>query len=67
MGAQSVPKTLYVVKISSGQSVFCPMKDKPIQASKCIKCKWNSDGKIYPLPPDELRGVGYVTCGYLGE
>jgi len=67
MGVQSVAKTLYVVKLPSGRSVFCPMKDKPILASKCVKCEWNSDGKIHPLPSDELRGVGYVTCGYRGQ
>ena len=64
MGDRSISRTLYAIKLPSGQSIFCPMKDRPVLTSKCVKCEWNSDHRLSPLPPDELRGVGYVTCRY---
>jgi hypothetical protein len=67
MAVTSAKKILYVIKLASGPSVFCPMKDGPVSASKCVKCEWNIDKKIVRLPTDELRGIGYVSCAYAKE
>lgn len=67
MAAKSTPRTLYAIRLSAGPSVFCPMRDRPVRVMTCTKCKWNEGRKVSPLPSDELRGTGYVSCTYVGQ